>query len=437
MTTAISVLTSLATANNLTSDSFARSLSAVKVRNAKPGADTDMLADGGGLLLAISPAGSRVWRYRFRLAGKQQTLTIGSYPEISLETARVAHRAARWLVERGEAPLTFVEREISRIEAEQAALAMGTFNKVADEWIKVTDTALAPRTRKHRKAMVDKYIVPKLDGKPIDTVTRKELAALLSELDAEKPETAKHVRGYLKQIFEFAMDRELVQGSPIPPAKILVKNNSRRVTPRKALPLHRMGEFIRAINDAPDSDPLTKLAFKLLILSWSRTSEIVGARWSEFDLQRGIWVVPAERMKGGEPHTVYLSRQALAVMDELKRHSEGREFVFTNRRRPDDHMSRMTLTNWRRRWGFQDEMDVHGLRAVASTWANESGRYRPDVIETALAHKELDRIRASYNRAKFANELRQLWQDWADLCDLKEAAARAENVVSADFGKVA
>ena len=118
-------------------------------------------------------------------------------------------------------------------------------------------------------------------------------------------------------------------------------------------------------------------------------------------------------MKGGEPHTIYLSSQALALLDEIKQHSEGRKFLFPNRRRPDDHMSRMTLTNWRRRFGFHNEMDVHGFRAVASTWANESGKYRPDVIEVALAHKEQDRVRAAYNRATFVKELSQLWQDWA------------------------
>lgn len=348
-----------------------------------------------------------------------------------------AHRAARWLVERGEAPLAYIDDTIARLEAEQRAREMGTVQKVAEEWIKVTDTALSPRTRKHRKAMVDKYMIAKLGEKSIADVSRKELVTLLTALDAEKPETAKHVRGYFKQMFEFAVDRELIHGSPLPPAKVLVNNNSRRVTPRRALPLHRMGEFLKTLNDAPDSDPLTKLALKLLILTWSRTSEAIGARWSEFDLERGVWVVPAERMKAKEAHTVYLSKQALAVLEEAKKYSAGREFVFPNRRRPDDHMNRMTLTNWRKRWGFDADMEIHGFRAVASTWANESGRYRGDVIEVALAHKEQDRVRAAYNRAAFADELRTLWQDWADLCDQQETAARAENVVVADFGKAA
>lgn len=435
MLTTFAVLTSLAEANNLKSDNLKRTLDAAKVRNAKP-ADKG-LSDGGGLLLAVSPTGGRVWRYRFRQAGTSKVLTIGSYPDISLADARNAHRAARWLVERGEAPLAYIEREIARVEAEKRARDMGTVTKVIEEWFKATDNTLAARTQMHRRAMVGKYITSKLGEKPISDVTRKELVLLLTELDASKPETAKHVRGYLKQIFEFAMDRELIQGSPLPPAKILVQHNSRRIVPRKALPLHRLGDFLKALHEAPDSDPLTKLALKLLILTWCRTSEIIAARWQEFDLPRGVWVIPADRMKGGEPHTIYLSSQALALLDEIKQHSEGRKFLFPNRRRPDDHMSRMTLTNWRRRFGFHNEMDVHGFRAVASTWANESGKYRPDVIEVALAHKEQDRVRAAYNRATFVKELSQLWQDWADLCDTKKAAALAENVVSAEFGRAA
>lgn len=435
--TPISILTTLADANNLTADNFARSLSAVKVRNAKAAAEVVMLADGGGLLLAVSPAGSRVWRYRFRLAGKQQILTIGTFPEVSLEQARKAHRAARWLVERGEAPLAYIDDTIARLEAERLAVAMGTVEKVAEKWMSETITDLAPQTQKHRKAMVAKYIVAKLGAKPIADVKRKELGNLLTSLYAEKPETAKQVRGYLKRIFESAVEEGLIHGSPLPSTKAMTNNKKRCVTHRKALPLHRMGEFLKTLNDAPDSDPLTKLALKLLILTWSRTSEAVGARWSEFDLERGVWVVPAGRMKAKEPHTVHLSKQALAVLEEAKKYSAGREFVFPNRRRPDDHMNRMTLTNWRKRWGFDADMEIHGFRAVASTWANESGRYRGDVIEVALAHSEKDLIRAAYNRAQFIGELRTLWQDWADLCDQQETAARAENVVVADFGKAA
>jgi integrase len=433
METAITILTALADTNNLTSDSKAHSLSAAKVRNAKASGKAVMLADGGGLLLAVSPAGSRVWRYRFRLGG-QQTLTIGSYPEISLEQARTAHRAARWLVERGDAPLDYIEREQARLEAARLAAENNTVRKVLADWLTSTGSGLRQSTRKHRKAMVEQNLLPSLGDKKISAVTRKDLVVLLTTLDTEKPVTAKHLRGYIKQVFEYAINHELIQGSPLPPANILTK---RKALPRKAMPLNKVGEFLKVLDSATESDPLTKLAMKLLVLTWSRTSEVVAARWAEVDLVAGTWTIPASRMKADEVHTIYLSNQAREVLVELKRHSWGREFLFPNRRRPDSHMSRMTLTSWRKRWGFSDAMDIHGFRSVGSTWANESGKYRPDVIEVALAHKESDRIRAAYNRAQFIGALRGLWQDWADTLDEKLAVAKADNVVVADFSKVA
>lgn len=426
--TPLAVLLNMAEESRLTSDDFTRALSAAKVRSVKPGASPVKLADGGGLTLYIPPSGAKVWRYRFRLAGKEQTLTIGAFPDVSLEHARIAHRAARWLVARGLPPLQHVEGAIDRAERESRARTENTFRHVADRWMRATEQNLASTTVKHRAAMLEKHVLTTLGDRPIGEIVRKELHELLTELDKTSPVTAKHCRGYIKQIFEFAEDAEIVQSNPTPRLGVLVNAAGRREVPRKALPLARLGEFLRTLEDAPETDPLTKAALKLLVLTWCRTSEVVGARWVEFDLDGAVWVIPAERMKAKEPHRVFLSRQAIELLRELRKVSTG-EVLFPNRRRPSQSMSRMTLTNWRKRWGFADEMDMHGFRATASTWANESGKYRPDVIEVALAHREGDRVRAAYNRAHFAEELRQLWQGWSDVCDEKVRIARAQNVL--------
>lgn len=427
MTTPISILLKLADNNGLTVDAFARALNAAKVKNSKPHGKPEKIADGGGLALYIPPTGAKTWRYRFRLAGKEQTLTLGGYPEISLEFARKAHRAARWLVERGESPLSYVHKEIESHLAEKQAAELGTFGAVVEKWLDATKSTLAARTLSHRKAMINKYVLSELKDKQICGITRKALSALLGKIDQTTPETAKHCRIYIKQIFDYALDHELVQGNPIPPAKVLVNNSSRKPRPRKALPLNLLGKFLTTLADAPDSDPRTKAAMKLVILTWTRTSEVTAAQWSEFDLDNAIWLIPAERMKANETHTVFLSRQAVATLKELKNLTSGK-YLFPNKRDPQRPMGRTTLTEWRKRWGFADKMEVHGFRAVASTWANESGKYRSDVIEVALAHKEQDRVRAAYNRAQFINELRDLWQDWANVCDEKEKVSRAERV---------
>ena len=420
-------------------DSFPRSLDASTVRNAKPQSVAQTKSDGGGLSLYIPPTGAKVWRYRYRLGGKPGILTIGSFPELSLADARTAHRGARWLVARGEHPIRYIESEIERVSSEQATKELRSFRAVAERWMDKSESSLAKTTAKHRKAMLEKHVLPTLGNRPIADIRRKELADLLKALDQATPETAKHCRIYIKQAFDWAIGEELLTGNPTPSKKdVQVKRTGERAQKhRKALSINRIGEFIRTVKDAPESDPTTKAALQLLILTWCRTSEVIAAKWDEFDLDVAVWRIPAERMKARELHTVYLSNQAVHVIRDLRNLTGAGQYLFPNRRRPSDHMNRMTLTNWRKRWKFGDEMEVHGLRATCSTWANESGKYRPDVIEVALAHKENDRVRAAYNRAKFIDELRQLWQDWADLCDKQEAIARSKNVIQISSKNVA
>lgn len=423
----LQALIGLAEQQKLGTDGFARSLSAAKVRSTKAAGQH---ADGGGLVLHVAESGAKSWRYRFRdAAGKGQTLTLGGFPDVSLEQARIAHRAARWLVAQGVHPGRWTEEQAGlKADAERVA-AEGSFRAVVEKWMSATASELSPRTVKHRQAMLAKHLMPSLAARSVAEITRKDLHALLSEIDQKAPVTARHCRGYIKQIFEYAEDHELIETNPTPRARVLVRAAGRRVVPRKALPLQRIGEFLKTIEDAPETDPLTKGALRLLVLTWCRTSEVTGARWEEFDLDAGIWTIPADRMKAREEHRVQLSRQAIELMQSLGPKKSGP--VFPNRRRPSDCMNRMTLTNWRKRWGLSDVMEIHGLRATASTWANEAG-FRPDVIEVALAHKEQDRVRAAYNRAEFFDQLRVMWQDWADVCDEKLKAERVKGEQNAE-----
>jgi len=415
-------LIGLAEQHKLTTDAHARSLSAVKVRSVKA---SGQHADGGGLVLHVAESGAKSWRYRFRLQDKGQTLTLGSFPEVSLEQARIAHRAARWLVAQGVHPGRWVDGVAeAKADAERVATE-GSFRAVAEKWMNATAAELSAATAKHRKAMLEKHIMPTLAARNITEITRKELHALLTTIDQETPVTARHCRGYIKQIFEYAEDHELIDANPTPRARVLVRAASRRVVPRKALPLSRLGEFLKTIEDAPETDPRTKAALRLLVMTWCRTSEVTGARWEEFDLDASLWVIPAARMKAREEHRVMLSAQAVALLRELGPKAEGP--VFPNRRKPSEPMHRMTLSNWRKRWGFADVMEIHGLRATASTWANEQG-HRPDVIEAALAHKEQDRVRAAYNRAEFGDQQRVMWQQWADMLDDKLKHAREKKM---------
>lgn len=426
MLTPFAILLEKAESERLTSDDFPRALGAKEVKDARAGTKPQKVADGGGLHLYIAPTGAKSWRYGYRLGGTHQTLTIGAYPSVSLANARAAHRAARWLVARGTHPLAFANAEIERRAAEQRAREEHSFRAVAQRWMEATDRTISVRTVRHRRAMLERHVLPVIGDRPIAELQRVELRGMLLAIDREAPVTATHCRTYINQIFAWAEDEEIVGANPTPKAKTLVRAASREVVPRKALPISKLGDFLRTLADAPKTDPQTKAALRLLVLTWCRTSEVIGARWDEIDLAAGVWVIPAGRMKAREAHTVYLSRQAVELIE-----GQGRagEYVFPNRRKPGEPMNRMTATNWRKRHGFGEAMEIHGLRAVASTWANESGKYRPDVVEAALAHREGDRVRAAYNRAKFTEELRAMWQDWADACDRLEGIARAGNVV--------
>ena len=413
-------------------DSFQRSLNDPKVRGAKPkNGEAVTLADGGGLLLHVASTGGKSWRYRYRVTGQAGVLTIGNFPEVGLAEARAAHRGARWLVERGIHPLKYIDAEIARVKAERLRVEQGSFRVVAERWLESVKAERSPRTAKHRLAMAEKHVFPVFGARPVTEIKRREITDFVRGLDAKTPELARQCRVIVKKVLDLAVSDDLIEINPTPASGSVLgeRKGERAVKPRRAMASSRVGVLLRAVEDAPESDVLTKAAMQLLVLTWCRTSEVVGAEWAEFNLDAGIWVIAPERMKAREPHKVYLSAQAVELLRSIHGLTGAGRFVFPNRRRPSDHMNRMTLTNWRKRWGFADEMQVHGLRATASTWANESGRYRPDVIEVALAHREGDLVRSSYNRAEYVKELRGLWQDWADQCDQWEAIARSANEV--------
>lgn len=424
--TAYSILAELAA--NATDDSLSRTLNSPAVKNAKANGKPQQLPDGGGLLLFISPTGAKSWRYRFRLAGTGQTMTIGGYPEIGLADARKAHRGARWLVERGISPKTHIDAEIASREAERRAADASTFRAMWEAYDEATAPGLAAATIYNRQSALKNHILPSIGERRVNEITRKELVELLQRIDKKHPPTAKHCHGYIKQVLDLAVDRELIPGNPTPKTSVLLGNKGHKENPLRALEIGRMGRFLVDLDNLPRTDPLIKAAMRLLLLTWARKNEIIQAQWGDFDLAAGIWRIPAERMKAREPHTVYLSRQAVDLLRDLAKLSHGR-YLFPNRHHPGEkYMDKGTLPALRTRMGYAD-IDIHGFRSVASTWANESGKHRPDVIEVALAHKETDRIRAAYNRAEFIGELKTLWQAWADFLDEREAVERGDNVI--------
>lgn len=403
-------------------DELERSLNPAKVSAAKAKDGLRKLSDGGGLfLLVMSKDGAKArkfWRYKYRIHGREGLYALGSFPEIGLADARRAHMAARWLVERGIHPAHYVREERDRYEVERQAKETNTFRHVCEQWLARDAEKLASGSKAQRKRELENDVLPVLGGRQIGSIRKAELTGLLHKIQERAPEVARNVRQYLTGIFDYAIDAGIVSGSPVPGRKVL---RPRDQTPHPALPLAKVGELIEAI-DASGCNPQTRIAAKLLMLTAVRKSELINAKWDEFDLDKSEWNIPAGRMKMRKAHWVSLSRQSVKLLRELRALSDG-ELLFPNVRNPHKPMAGRSLNALLERLGFLKEAKPHGFRAMFSTYFNEAG-WNPDVIEKCLGHSPKDAIRAKYNRNEYREEQRKLLQHWANMLEAIRTGAK-------------
>ena len=394
-------------------EEFSRALSAKQVEAAKPKERPYKLADGGGLHLLVQPSGAKLWRYKFRVHGVEGQHAIGVYPTVSLSAARERHSQARSLIAAGLNPNHV--RKQAKLEALQTYQrnTMGTFSAVVNSWRELSDPYLRPASVRQREREVNNDLLPTLQDRQVESITRLELSALLEKVKKRAPETARNLRTHLSAIFEHAISKGLIVANPTPPRSLMGK---RMQVSHPAMPVEQIGDFLRSL-DASKIEPGTRVAMLLVLLCASRKEEIIGARWEEFDLDKAEWIIPAARMKGKREHLVPLSHQAVALLRELRAITQTeRKFLFPNRRAPNRPMANRSLNAVLDRLGFNDNATVHGFRSVFSTRYNELG-VNPDVIERCLAHVHGNSVRAAYNRAQYLEHRRHLLQEWADWLD--------------------
>lgn len=408
-------LLALAAKERLHDDALRRVLNPARVNRIPAKDKPSKLADGGGLYLLVLPKGRegkprRLWRYKYRISGREGLYAIGALPEIGLADARQIHRAARWLVERGINPVDYVQEERDRHEAERSRAA-NTFAVVCEQWLERDAATLAPGSMAQRKRELNNDVLPVLGAKPIDAIRKPELTELLQKIETRAPEVARNVRFHLLGVFEYAQGAGFVHGSPVPSSKVL---KPRHQKPHVALPAEKAGDFMRSV-DAADCHPQTRIAVRLLMLTAVRKVELLGARWAEFDLDKGEWNIPAVRMKMREAHWVPLSPQAVKLLRELHQHSRG-DLLFPNLRNPKKPMAGGSINALLGRLGYLEQTKPHGLRAMFSTYANSAG-WNPDVVEKILAHQHKDLIRMKYNRSEYRKEQRAILQRWAEQLD--------------------
>ncbi|WP_443971301.1 tyrosine-type recombinase/integrase [Sphingobium sp. CR28] len=389
-------------------------LNDVSIRALKPQNRSYLVADEKGLCIEVAVSGSKLWRFRYRFAGKPRKLALGPYPEVSLKEARRLRDEARSAVRDGIDP--GVERKNAKLTARFNAA--NTFGAVAEEYIEhklVREGRAAVTVEKAKWLLLQ---MKPLWDQPLVEIKPAEVFGVLRRLEGQrKHETAKRCRSFTSRVFRYAAATGRAESDP---AAMLagqliapkVKHHAAILEPRK------LGELLRSI-DAFEGAPITRLALQIAPHVMARPGELRQATWDEFDLDAKIWRIKPERMKMRRPHAIPLSEQVLGYLSELQQFSgpaEGYVFpAFHTTRRP---MSENTMNQAFRRMGYtSDEVTAHGLRTTASTLLNESGKWHPDAIERALAHGDSDAVRGIYNRGHYWDDRVKMMTWWSDYLD--------------------
>lgn len=388
-------------------------LTPLAVKNARPGRH----ADGGGLHLLVKETGARSWVYRFMLNGRSRDIGLGTAGAggISLADARTARDALRLKVKAGIDPLEEREREAAEAlaAAQAAAIAGKTFKAVAEAYISANEASW--RNDKHRQQWrntLASYVYPVIGEMPVADVGTAHVLQILEPIWQDKPETASRIRGRIETVLDAAKARDYRQGENparwrghiaqiLPPRSRLTRGH------HKAMPYEAIPAFIGKLRER---EAMAALALEFVILTATRTSEVLGATWVEVDLDKAIWTVPASRMKAGKEHRIPLSPRAVEILEAVK--PLGKASLF-----PADKggkLSTMAMSMLLRR--MEQDCTVHGFRSGFRDWAAECTGYAHEVCEMALAHVIGNKSEAAYRRGDLFDKRRRLMADWASYC---------------------
>ena len=395
-------------------------LTDTSIRLAKAEASDRKLADSKGLYLLVTASGSKLWRLKYRIDGKEKKLALGSYPEVGLKRARARRDEARQSAQAGSDP-SVAKRE-ARI-AKRIASA-NTFAAVADEYIaKLEAEGRASVTVGKTRWLLGK-LTPALGTRPIAEISPHELLAVLKASErAGHRETARRLRSFASRVFRYAVATARATVDPAHPllgALIApVAKHHAAITDPVAF-----GGLLRAI-EGYSGQPVTKMALQFTSHVFQRPGEVRQAEWSEIDFDKGIWTIPAACMKQRQPHHVPLSRQALAILREAYELSGDGRFVFPKLGSEFKPMCENAINGALRRMKYSSEqMTAHGFRSTASTLLNESGKWNPDAIERALSHADSNQVRAAYHRGAYWPERVKMAQWWSDHLDTLRSGAK-------------
>jgi integrase len=384
-------------------------LTDTEIKKAKPTTKLQKLSDGAGLQLHIPTTGAKLWRLAYRFEGKQKTMALGAYPAVSLADVRELCRTVRALLATGVDPMA--QKKIDK--QVKAGSNENTFEVIARDWWAHWMTTRSESHTQYVIRRLEADVFPALGTRPISEIKARELVLMAQKIESRGAvDIAKRSLQTCGQIFRYAVAHGKLDRSPsadIKTGDVLkahIKTNYVRVDATE-LPL-----LLRKI-EAYQGTPTTRLAVKLMALTFVRTGELIGARWSEFDLEAGRWDIPAVRMKMKSPHVVPLSPQALDVLRTLHTVTGGRELLFPGERDHSKPMSNNTILGALARMGYKHQMTGHGFRGIASTVLHEHG-FDHAHIELQLAHIERNAVSAAYNHALYLPQRAKLMQWWGE-----------------------
>lgn len=388
-------------------------LNARQVDTAKPREKAYQLADGAGLYPEVVPSGSRYWRMKYRFNGKEKRLDFGVYPAVSLAQARALRDEAKKKLAEGNDP-SFAKKEEKLV---RDVRLHNTFQAVALEW---HGTKVSRWSEGYASDIIEAFnkdIFPYIGQQPVNEIKPLVLLNVLRRMESRgATEKAKKVRQRCSEVFRYAIVTGRAEYNPAADLTSAMSGHESKHYP--FLTVEELPDFFKALSGYTGS-PLIVLAARLLILTGVRTGELRGAFWSEFDLEKAVWEIPAERMKMKRPHLVPLSTQALEIVQQLKVMSGQYPLVFPGRNDPRKTMSEASINQVFKRIGYTGKVTGHGFRHTMSTILHEEG-FNTAWIETQLAHVDKNAIRGTYNHALYLEgrkEMMQWYGDYVDSCE--------------------
>jgi len=384
-------------------------LTNTQVKQAKPKDKIYKLSDGDGLQLRIMPNGSKQWLldYFKPFTKKRTSLSLGSYPEVSILEARKKRVASRELLAKDIDPKEYKDDQ----HREQLLLASHTLKSVAEDWFAIKRTTIAENTAKSLWRKFENHVFPKLGHRPIDKILAPEAIEALKPLAAKgNLETTGKIIGHLNNIMTHALNTGILQHNPL--SGIRSAFSAPKVTNMPTIKPNELGMLMKDISYA-SIKLVTRCLIEWQLHTMTRPSESAKAEWSEIDLENKLWVIPAERMKMRLEHKVPLTEQAIEILERLKPITGHRKHLFPSHIDHKKHCNVETANKALIRMGYKNRLVAHGLRALASTTLNEEG-LNPDVIEAALSHVDKNEVRRAYNRAEYLDSRRELMCWWSE-----------------------